>query len=377
MAVFIRGRNFKVGGGASTPPAETIGTPNTAFGYASLNGGTTGNTTQNIISVTNYDDLKAQVQAGNRTVIVADNISGNGTTDYGWTNHSSNVTVVGANPTIEITGMGMWWSSISVQTQNIIIRNLKMSSLPDLEAVGKSHVDYLTFKGSSDKAFNPHNMWIDHCHLVGGANGGIDGLLDITNGCDFGTISNCKFELEGNANLLGNADPYIPAPTREQMRITMAYNWYINCGERQPKTSMGRHHIIHNLVERNIPYGGTPGSGYKGYGIGYGHGGHVRVDGMILLNEDNMYMTYNTQGTDEFGNNVWGRLLIGEPIKLMGTSTGGHYQPQPLLTEAEYPIPYEFANMVKPVGTDAQAQVVVDYIHAHAGNTLTLADMGL
>lgn len=379
MAVNISGKWQVNPSGIVTPSG--LGTPMSVFGYASLNGGTTGgaaNPSNPIVSVTNYNDLKTQALLGNRTIIIASNITGNGTTNYGWTNTGSNLTIVGANPNIELNGFGMWWYSASTQTQNIILRNLKMQLVPDLGSVGKSPIDYLSFKGPADKSFTaPRNIWVDHCHLLSSNdNTRHDGLIDFTNGVDFITVSNCRLENEGNASIGGNADPYVSAPTSEQLRITWAYNWYLNCGERQPKTSHGRQHVIHNLVERTVPYGGTPGSGYKGYALGYGRGGFVRLDGMILLNEDNMYETYNTQGTDLFGVNAWGRLRIGQPTKKIN-STGSHYQPQPLLTDADYPIPYEFESIVHDVQDDTNAQAMIDYIKSKAGNTLTLSDMGL
>ena len=80
---------------------------------------------------------------------------------------------------VAITGIGFYIRRVS----NVIMRNLKISK------VDADNGDAIGIDASS-------NVWVDHCDLSGDLSGGkddLDGLVDISHGAEWITVSNTYF----------------------------------------------------------------------------------------------------------------------------------------------------------------------------------------
>ena len=120
---------------------------------------------------------------------------------------------------------------------NIIIRNIKFVG-PGPCDVGGS--DLITATG------NVH-LWVDHCDFTDGQ----DGNFDLTNGCNFCTVSWCTFSYteraydHANSNLVGSSDSN--TSDEDKLNITFAYNlWGKKCNQRMPMARFGTIHLLNN-----------------------------------------------------------------------------------------------------------------------------------
>ena len=120
---------------------------------------------------------------------------------------------------------------------NIIIRNIKFVG-PGPCDVGGS--DLITATG------NVH-LWVDHCDFTDGQ----DGNFDLTNGCNFCTVSWCTFRYteraydHANSNLVGSSDS--STSDEDKLNITFAYNlWGEKCNQRMPMARFGTIHLLNN-----------------------------------------------------------------------------------------------------------------------------------
>lgn len=120
---------------------------------------------------------------------------------------------------------------------NIIVRNLKFVG-PGPCDVGGS--DLITATGNT-------HLWVDHCDFTDGQ----DGNFDLTNGCNFCTVSWCTFSYtdraydHANTNLVGSSDSY--TSDEDKLNITFAYNlWGEKCNQRMPMARFGTIHLLNN-----------------------------------------------------------------------------------------------------------------------------------
>lgn len=142
-------------------------------GYASLQGGTTGGSGGTVIRVSTLPELVAAAGERNKqptVVVVMGMISGAGTVRLG-----SAKTIVGG-----VAGAGLTGVALAARGQaNIIIRNLVSAK------VRAGNGDGLTIQQSS-------NVWVDHCEFYSDRDHDkdyYDGLVDVTHGSDYVTIS--------------------------------------------------------------------------------------------------------------------------------------------------------------------------------------------
>jgi pectate lyase len=119
---------------------------------------------------------------------------------------------------------------------NIILRNLHITN-PN----GYGEDDGITVKNDGG------HLWVDHCSLYDCG----DGLLDITRGGDFVTVSWCRFFYttpngHENANLMGGSDADFDDDFGE-LHLTFHHNWWGNLVlERMPSVRFGRTHVFNN-----------------------------------------------------------------------------------------------------------------------------------
>ncbi|GMG42178.1 unnamed protein product [Ambrosiozyma monospora] len=143
------------------------------FGYASLNGGTTGGASGKSVTATSLKQLQSYCsQKGALTIYVSGAISGSGDT----VDVSSDKSVIGKSGA-SLTNVGLSLDGVS----NVIIQNLSISKVKGTDAV---------------RVQKSKNIWLDHLDVSSDQNHGkdyYDGLIDITHACDYITVSYVHF----------------------------------------------------------------------------------------------------------------------------------------------------------------------------------------
>ncbi|KAH6900807.1 pectin lyase fold/virulence factor [Thelonectria olida] len=197
-----------------------------SVGYCTQNGGTTGGAAGKTITVTSIDALiEAATQDGPLTIIVSGQLTGDTRV-----RPTSDKTIIGASGS-SITGVGFYVRRQS----NVILRNLKIAK------VDASNGDAIGIDEST-------NVWVDHCDLSGDLSLGkddLDGLLDISHGADWITVSNTYFHDHWKASLIGHSDNNAKQDTGK-LHVTYANNYWKNVNSRQPLIRFATVHLINN-----------------------------------------------------------------------------------------------------------------------------------
>ncbi|KAG8762324.1 hypothetical protein FRC11_009849 [Ceratobasidium sp. 423] len=202
---------------ASTSDVATVG-------YAAL-GKTTGGSGGSSITVTSLDGLTNAVSDNTaKIVLISGTISGNTVVKVG-----SNKSVIGASGAA-LEGVGLR----VLDVENVIIRNLKISKV--LADAG----DAIGIQAST-------KVWVDHLDLSSDQDHDkdyYDGLLDITHGSTYVTVTNSVLHNHWKASLVGHSD----SNEDEDKTITVTYalnKWY-NLNSRLPSFRFGTGHIFNN-----------------------------------------------------------------------------------------------------------------------------------
>lgn len=176
---------------------------------------------------------------------------------------------------------------------NVIVRNLHFSDAHDFfplwdprdNARGEwnSEYDNLSLR-------NATHVWVDHCTFddespahqlprtaLGRPMEHHDGLLDITRGSDFVTVSWNHFRRHDKTTLVGGSDSHRDDARR--LRVTFHHNLWEQVKERAPRVRFGQVHVYNNLYltgsDSAYPYG---------YSIGIGLGSRI-------VSENNVWET--------------------------------------------------------------------------------------
>ncbi|KAF8693146.1 hypothetical protein RHS03_08427, partial [Rhizoctonia solani] len=202
---------------ASTSDVATIG-------YAAL-GKTTGGSGGSTVTVTSLDELTDAVSDDTaKIVVISGTISGNTVVKVG-----SNKSIVGASGAT-LAGVGLRVLNV----ENVIIRNLKVSKV--LAEAG----DAIGIQASS-------KVWVDHLDLSSDQDHDkdyYDGLLDITHGSTYVSVTNSVLHDHWKSSLVGHSD----SNEDEDKAITVTYalnKWY-NLNSRLPSFRFGTGHIFNN-----------------------------------------------------------------------------------------------------------------------------------
>lgn len=183
---------------------------------------------------------------------------------------SSNKTVVGANPTADFpasgfTGGGLWLSNVS----NVIIKNLTINR-PNSDDAG-GNVDAIHVETS-------HQIWIDHCDLSSNGPGvdagaSYDGLVDISDGSDFVTVSWTNYHDHGDTGLVGRSDSSdAAAEDANKNHITYDHDLFTNV-RTGPRTRFGTIHVLNTYFDH-----------VANYAVAATDGAHVRIEGSVFYN---------------------------------------------------------------------------------------------
>ncbi|XXG97908.1 Ras GTPase activating protein ira2 [Hypoxylon texense] len=204
-------------------------------GYCTQNGGTTGGARGETVTVTDVASLVAAAeQEGPLTIIVSGTISGSAKVRVG-----ANKTIYGETGS-SLTGVGLYVRRIS----NVVIRNMKIAKVP------ASNGDAIGIDGSS-------NVWVDHCDLSGDLSKGkddYDGLVDISHGSEWITVSNTYFHDHWKASLIGHSDNNA-AEDRGSLHVTYANNHFYNTYSRAPLVRFGTVNIVNTFWDSLIASG--------------------------------------------------------------------------------------------------------------------------
>ncbi|KAI0879854.1 polysaccharide lyase family 1 protein [Annulohypoxylon maeteangense] len=206
-----------------------------SIGYCTEAGGTTGGVAGDTITVTNVDSLaRAAGQEEPLTIIVSGTILGSAKVHV-----SANKTIFGENGS-SITGVGFYIH----RARNVIVRNMKIAK------VAAQNGDAIGIDASS-------NIWIDHCDLSGDLNSGkddYDGLVDISHGSQWVTISNTYFHDHWKASLIGHSDRNAKED-QGTLHVTYAGNQFYRTYSRAPLVRFGTVHIVNNFWDTLVSSG--------------------------------------------------------------------------------------------------------------------------
>jgi pectate lyase len=202
------------------------------FGFATLNGGTTGGAGGPTVTATTLDQLRSFcAQSGPLIIRVVGTITGDESIRV-----SSNKSILGA-PGAHLIGLGF---TIGQNSQfgligNVIIRNLIMEK-------PLAPIDKVTIQNGA------HNVWIDHNEFFSDLDHGIDfydGQVDVTHGADFITVSWNIFHDHFKNSLVGNSENTGDEDTGH-LRITYHHNFFHQVDGRNPSIRFGTGHVYNN-----------------------------------------------------------------------------------------------------------------------------------
>ncbi|TGZ82391.1 pectin lyase-like protein [Ascodesmis nigricans] len=195
-------------------------------GYATLNGGGAGGPTVTVSSLT---ALQSAASGDLATIIlVSGKISGAAVVKVG-----SNKSIIGKSGAV-LEGVGLRVS----KKNNVIIRNLKISKV--LASTGDAiGIDYAK------------NVWVDHVELssdMSHSKDYYDGLLDITHGSDYVTVSNSYLHDHWKSSLVGHSDNN-SGEDKGHLTVSYVNNYWKNLNSRAPSYRFGTGHILNNYFE--------------------------------------------------------------------------------------------------------------------------------
>ena len=206
--------------------ASPVGFVNYNDGINGITGGAAGE----VVRVTNRQDLAKYAKASEPyTIIVEGKFEGNGL------NRQKDVIEVNSNKTIvgvkgaELAGIGL---NINGK-QNIIIRNLIIH-----------HAD-----PDGIAARNSHHIWIDHCEVYSQdeEKEDWDGLIDLTVGSSYLTVSYCYLHDHHKACLLNSGTMHFEDNGKN--RTTYHHNAFLRIDQRCPRIGYGLGHVFNNYYQ--------------------------------------------------------------------------------------------------------------------------------
>lgn len=230
---------------------------NTVYGFASLNGGTTGGSGAGMVEVAvcNGADLTAALTnpayADKPLTIYVDGV-------ITWHN-SGNKDIKLNRPNVSIIGRGndaeFWGTGIHITASNVIIRNLKMYKVPQSRGQG----DIITIDGRNGPV---RNVWIDHNELFNDLDVAVPaGITDplaqaeykkdyydelVSGRSDVAdiTISYNYLHDSWKTSLWGSSDE-----DNFDRRITWHHNHWYHVNSRLPLFRFGKGHIYNNYYQ--------------------------------------------------------------------------------------------------------------------------------
>jgi len=210
----------------------------------------------------NLEDARAEAQQKQKEQIVI--------------NVGSNTSIIGIGNDAKIIG----GSLILSRVENIIIRNIEFEAprdfFPQWDPTDGTYGEWNSEYDNVSITNGTENVWIDHNTFTDGEHTDAsfgkyfgrtyqqhDGLLDVTNGSNYVTISYNKFEDHDKVMLIGSSDSR--TTDKEKLKVTIHHNYFKNLTQRLPRVRYGEVHVYNNYYEF------TNNSDYKfDYALGVG-----------------------------------------------------------------------------------------------------------
>ncbi|KAL1637011.1 hypothetical protein SLS58_009537 [Diplodia intermedia] len=217
---------------ALAAPTKTLGkraaiTDSPDIGFATQNGGTTGGAGGSTTTVSSLAQFTEAAEAdGAAVIVVSGAIEGGAKVRV-----ASDKTIVGADSSAVLTNVGLYINKV----KNVIVRNLTIKEV-------------LADNGDAIGIQASQNVWIDHCDLSSNQDHGkdyYDGLLDVTHGSDYITLSNNYLHDHYKASLVGHSDSNGDEDTGH-LTVTYYKNYFENLNSRGPSYRFGTGHILNN-----------------------------------------------------------------------------------------------------------------------------------
>ncbi len=234
------------------------------IGWAAVNAlgqnGTTGGGNGPVVIVTNKADLIYYAGLTVPYTILVDGYF-NGPVEYDVDVYvESDKSIIGLGAGATLDGYGLKTHD-GKNNKNIIIRNLTIKN---------GLIDAIAIRDT-------HHVWIDHCDLSYNN----DGLLDITKGSDYATVSWCKLHDQDKVSLVNSGTNHFEDIGK--CRVTYHHNWFYNGNQRNPKVGYGKCHVFNNYY--SYTYSNT---------VGYHTGAKVLVQNNYFYNcRRPLYQYYN------------------------------------------------------------------------------------
>lgn len=283
------------------------------YGYATLNGGTTGGAAGETVTVSDLDSFTEAAESEEPlTIIVSGAIEGSAKIRVG-----SDKTIFGEAGS-SFTGVGLYVNKVS----NVILRNLKIAK------VDADNGDAVGIQEST-------NVWVDHLDISGDLNVGkddYDGLLDITHAADYVTVSNTYLHDHWKASLVGHSDSNGDEDTGH-LTVTYANNYWYNINSRAPSVRYGQVHIVNNYFDSILSTG-----------INARQGAQILVQSTAFANSADEAITFQDSDTTGY--------VVVDDVDLGGSSNTvpeGTFTPDSL--------PYD---AIEALGSSAVASTVPD-----------------
>lgn len=177
-------------------------------------------------------------------------------------NIGSNTSIIGLGDDAKIIGGSFIMSGV----ENIIIRNIEFEApvdfFPQWDPTDGEFGEWNSEYDNVTVTNNSHNVWIDHNKFTDGEHhdedfGKVfgrtyqqhDGLLDMTNGADYVTISYNVLEDHDKTSLIGSSDS--KRSDEGHLKVTIHHNYYKNLTQRLPRVRYGQVHVYNNYYEFN------------------------------------------------------------------------------------------------------------------------------
>lgn len=176
----------------------------------------------------------------------------------------SNTTLVGVGTSAAIKGAMLQIS----KKNNIIIRNIAFETPKDWfpawdVSEWNAQFDTIQIKGGDDNGATAYNIWIDHCTFddgqfledwsyqpLGGKHVTYhDGVIDVSNGADFVTLSYNHIRNHDKTHIIGSSDS--STADDGNLRVSFIGNYYENAVQRLPRVRYGRVHALNNYFSGN------------------------------------------------------------------------------------------------------------------------------
>ncbi|MEV0730506.1 pectate lyase [Polymorphospora sp. NPDC050346] len=215
------------------PPTTPPPSPSGIIGWATQAGGTTGGAGGPTVTVSTFADFRTQAQTeGTRTILVNGMLTGSGTVEI-----TANKTIRGVGANSGISGTTLAIEDMS--PANVIIQNMNIRGVPGRDAIGIESATH---------------VWIDHNTLSSTIENHpdfYDGMIDITRGSDYITVSWNVIRDHWKTSLVGHSDGN-GGQDIGHLRVTYHHNWFDRTFERSPRVRFGETVHVFNNYYSNV-----------------------------------------------------------------------------------------------------------------------------